>query len=100
MQLVNSSFAMPLCEPAAFHDLWQRIRAALPAGGRFSGQWYGVRDSWHGRPGMTFVAKDEAVALLEGLEIEMFDEEESDGVTPRGNAKHWHIFHVVARKPA
>jgi len=71
----------------------------LPPGGRFSGQWYGVRDSWHGRPGMTFLEKDEALALLKGFEVEMFEEEEADGVTPRGNAKHWHIFHVVARKP-
>src|SRR5215813_231973 len=40
LSLVNSSFAMPLCEPAAFDGLWRRIGAALPAGGRFSGQWY------------------------------------------------------------
>jgi tellurite methyltransferase len=99
VQLVNSSFAMPLCEPEAFRVLWERIREALPPGGRFSGQWYGVRDSWHGRPGMTFVDKDEARALLAGLDIEMFEEEEADGVTPRGNPKHWHIFHIVARKP-
>jgi tellurite methyltransferase len=98
VQLVNSSFAMPLCGPAAFHDLWTRIREALPSGGRFSGQWYGPRDSWFGRPGMTFLARDEALALLDGLEVEMFEEEEDDGVTPRGNAKHWHIFHIVARK--
>jgi tellurite methyltransferase len=95
---VNSSFAMPLCEPQAFHQLWDRIRDALPSGGRFSGQWYGPRDSWVGRPGMTFVRRDDALALLSGLDLEMFDEEEDDGVTPRGNAKHWHIFHIVARK--
>ncbi len=100
VQLVNSSFAMPLCEPEAFRVLWGRIREALPAGGRFSGQWYGVRDSWLGRPGMTFLERNEALALLDGLEIEMFEEEESDGVTPRGTPKHWHIFHIVARKPA
>ncbi len=99
VRLVNSSFAMPLCEPAAFHQLWERIREALPEGGRFSGQWYGPRDSWVGRPGMTFVSRDEAMAMLDGLELEMFEEEEADGVTPRGNAKHWHIFHIVARKP-
>jgi SAM-dependent methyltransferase len=99
VRLVNSSFAMPLCEPEAFHALWQRIREALPSGGRFAGQWYGVRDSWRGRPGMTFLDYDEARAMLAGLEVEMFEEEESDGVTPRGTAKHWHIFHVVARKP-
>jgi tellurite methyltransferase len=52
-----------------------------------------------GRPGMTFVGRDEALALLDGFELEMFEEEEADGVTPRGNAKHWHIFHIVARKP-
>jgi len=45
VRLVNSSFAMPLCEPEAFRALWERIREALPPGGRFSGQWYGVRDS-------------------------------------------------------
>ncbi|MCW5733812.1 MAG: class I SAM-dependent methyltransferase [Enhydrobacter sp.] len=98
VQLVNSSFAMPLCEPERFHDLWMRIREALPQGGRFSGQWYGKRDSWTGRAGMTFLDRDEALALLDGFDIEMFEEEEADGVTPRGNPKHWHIFHIVARK--
>jgi SAM-dependent methyltransferase len=98
LSLVNSSFAMPLCEPDAFHCLWSRIREALPAGGRFSGQWFGPRDSWVGRPGLTFVSRDEAMALLSGFELELFDEEEADGITPRGNHKHWHIFHIVARK--
>lgn len=98
VRLVNSSFAMPLCEPERFHELWTRIRDALPAGGRFSGQWYGPRDSWVGRPGITFLERDAALALLDGLDIEMFEEEEADGVTPRGTPKHWHIFHIVARK--
>ena len=98
VHLVNSSFAMPLCEPEAFRRTWERIREALPSGGRFSGQWYGPRDSWAGRPCMTFVSRDEALSLLQGFEVEMFDEEEADGDTPRGNAKHWHIFHIVAKK--
>lgn len=99
VHLVNSSFAMPLCEPGDFFRTWARIREALPSGGRFSGQWYGPRDSWIGRPGITFLSREEALAHLDGLQLEMFEEEESDGVTPRGNAKHWHIFHIVARKP-
>ncbi len=99
VRLVNSSFAMPLCEPVAFRRLWERIAEALPPGGRFSGQWYGPNDSWAGRPGLTFLARDEAMALLRGFEVEMFEEEETDGETRRGNSKHWHIFHVVARKP-
>ncbi len=36
--------------------------------------------------------------LLDGFELELFEEEEADSVTPRGNPKHWHIFHIVARK--
>jgi hypothetical protein len=98
VQLVNSSFALPLCEPEHFHALWTRIYEALPSGGRFSGQWYGPRDSWMGRPGMTFLDRDAALGLLVGFDVEMFEEEEADGTTPRGNAKHWHIFHIVARK--
>jgi SAM-dependent methyltransferase len=96
---LNSSFALPLCAPADFHHLWCDIRNGLLPGGRFSGQWYGERDSWAGRPGITFIARQEARELLDGLEIEMFEEEEVDRVTPRGNPKHWHIFHIVARKP-
>jgi SAM-dependent methyltransferase len=69
VSLVNSSFAMPLCEPAAFHDLWNRIREELPSGGRFSGQWYGPRDSWAG--GRADRRRDEALGLLDGLELEM-----------------------------
>jgi SAM-dependent methyltransferase len=98
VQLVNASFALPLCEPERFHEMWTRICEALPTGGRFSGQWYGPRDSWVGRPGITFLLRDEAMALLDGFEVEMFEEEEADSTTPRGKPKHWHIFHIVARK--
>ena len=99
VHLINSSFALPLCEAADFHRLWCDIRTSLLPGGRFSGQWYGERDSWVGRPGITFVTRPGARKLLEGLDIEMFEEEENDSVTPRGNPKHWHVFHIVARKP-
>jgi hypothetical protein len=53
VRLVNSSFAMPLCEPKDFTRYGAGIVEALAADGRFSGQWYGPRDSWAGRPGMT-----------------------------------------------
>lgn len=98
--LVNSSFALPLCSPDAFSALWQKIIDSLKPGGRFAGQIYGDRDSWAGRAGMTFHTRAEAEALLEGLEVELFEEEEDDSTTPRGEAKHWHVFHIVARKPA
>jgi len=47
---------------------------------------------------MTFHNRTEVESLLAGFEVERLDEEEDDSVTPRGEAKHWHIFHIVARR--
>ena len=96
--LVNASFSLPFCPPGAFPAFWQRIAAALRPGGRFAGQFFGPRDGWFGDPGITFLAESEVRALLAPFDIESFDEEEDDAETPRGVMKHWHIFHVVARK--
>ncbi|MDE2230384.1 MAG: class I SAM-dependent methyltransferase [Alphaproteobacteria bacterium] len=95
--LVNASFALPLCPAERFPELWARLRASLLPGGRFAGQLYGERDSWAERPGLTVHSRDAARALFDGWTVERFDEEETDAVTPRGEAKHWHIFNLVAR---
>jgi SAM-dependent methyltransferase len=97
--LVNASFALPLCPPETFSALWARITAALRPGGRFAGQLYGPRDGWAGRPGMTTHDRADVDRLLLGWQVELLDEEESDGSTARGTAKHWHVWHIVARQP-
>ena len=96
--LINSSFALPLCPPEAFGALWIRIVGGLRPGGRFAGQLYGDRDEWFGNPSLTFHTRSAAEALFAGFEIEFFREEEDDTLTPRGRPKHWHIFHVTARR--
>ena len=99
---INSSFALPLCPPRSFFPLWRRCVAALSAGGRFAGQFFGERDSWAdpetGKSGITFLSRRQAEDLLSGLEVEYFAEEEGCTTTPRGKTKHWHVFHVVAEK--
>jgi len=97
--LINSSFALPLVAPADFPDLWNGMLAALRPGGRIACQLYGDRDSWVGDPTITFFSREGVDALLNPLDVELFREEEDDSTTPRGRVKHWHIFHVVARKP-
>lgn len=97
--LVNAGFSLPLCPKEAFPGVWAKIVAALRPGGRFSGQLYGDRDSWAGNPTMTHLTREEVDACLADLIVEHLEEEEDDSVTPRGIAKHWHIFHIVARKP-
>jgi tellurite methyltransferase len=98
--LINASFALPLCAPDSFPALWRRIVDAIEPGGRFAGQLYGERDDWAERSGITTLRRDRAEGLLEDFAVELFDEEEEDSVTPRGRPKHWHIFHVVARRVA
>jgi tellurite methyltransferase len=97
--LVNSSFALPFCPPEHFADVWQRVRESIVAGGRFSGQLFGDRDGWVGTRDMTFHSRADAEAMLSGLELERFDEVEENGQTATGNAKHWHVFHVIAHRP-
>lgn len=97
--LINASFVLPLIEPQDFPDLWNGMLMALMPGGRVSCQLYGNRDSWTGRPGMTFFTREGVDAILNPLDVEYFREEEDDSTTPRGTPKHWHIFHIVARKP-
>ncbi|MBL6951380.1 MAG: class I SAM-dependent methyltransferase [Alphaproteobacteria bacterium] len=98
--LVNSSFALPLCPKADFLAMWRHIYDSLRPGGRFSGQLYGDRDQWFGDTSNSHFTLREVQDLLRAYEVELFREEETDSVTPRGTAKHWHIYHIVARKPA
>ncbi len=100
IDLVNASFSLFACEPSRFPALWEGIRAALRPGGRFAGQLLGPEDSWAGRKATLVVTRAELDRLCSGLGIEMLEEEQVDSVTPRGEAKHWHIWHLVLRKPA
>jgi SAM-dependent methyltransferase len=96
-ELVYAGYSLAFCASASFAGLWAAIRAALVPGGRFAGQLFGDRDSW-ANPDATFVSRSEAEGLLGGLELERFDEEERDGSSFVG-PKHWHLFHVIARRP-
>ena len=97
--LVNSSFALPLVPPARFAGLWRRLVDSLVPGGRVACQLFGDRDGWAGDATIAFHTRGEVDSLLAPLEVELLDEEEADSTTPRGTRKHWHLFHVVARKP-
>jgi len=95
--LVNSSFALPFCPPARFPELWGRIVDSIRPGGRFSGQLFGDRDEWAGS-GITAVTRAELDELLRPFEVERLEEVDEDGSTVTGERKHWHLYHVVARK--
>lgn len=96
--LVNASFALPFCPPAHLPGLWARIQAAIRPGGRFAGQFFGDRDSWAARADRTHHTHEEVVSLFAGFDIETLRIEERDDTPDVREPKHWHLFHVVARK--
>jgi hypothetical protein len=96
--LVNSSFALPFCPPYHLPALWERIVSSLARGGRFSGQLFGERDGWAQEPALSFQRRAEIEQMLHAFQLERFDEIEEDGKTAIGKPKHWHVFHIVARK--
>jgi len=108
VDLVNASFSLPFCEPSSFSALWQWIVDRLLPGGRFAGQFFGVDDEWNVPadrqaalampPARIFHTRAEVERLLEPFKIEHLEEVSRMGKTSTGQAKHWHVFHVVGRK--
>jgi len=96
--LVNSSFALPFCPPDRFPALCERIPSSLRRGGRFSGQLFGDRDGWAQDPALSFHRRADVEVMFQAFQVERFDEIEENGKTALGEPKHWHVFHIVARK--
>lgn len=98
VDLINASFSLPFCEPQSFPQLWNKIFSSLISGGRFCGQLFGDRDSWAGDSKMNFHTLSDINLLLKDFAVELLKEVDHPGRTALGDEKHWHIFHIVARK--
>jgi tellurite methyltransferase len=85
--------------PDRFDEVFDRVKRALRPGGIFVGQFFGVHDQWNvpGRA-ITFFTREQAEERLRGLEVIEFQEEDADSFTADGSPKHWHVFHILARK--
>ncbi len=114
-ELVNASFSLVFVErQAVLDDLVRRIYTALVPGGRFAGHLLGPNDSWvrddrvrdnvvrdnvvQDKGPVVGLDRAELVALLRGFHLEHLEEEEDDTITPKGEAKHWHLWHINAVK--
>lgn len=100
MDLTVSSFALPFCPPERFLSLWAAIVARTRPGGLIACQLLGPDDGFAARPDVTILARPEVEAMLAPLRVELLEEERADALLPDGRAKHWHIHHLVARRPA
>ncbi len=99
--LISAQFALPFMPKERFATVFGRLKAALAPGGVFAGQFFGVHDQWNTPDrAMTFLTRAEAEALLTDLEVIELTEEDADGHVADGSPKHWHIFHILARRPS
>jgi tellurite methyltransferase len=96
--IASAMFALPFTGPADFVSVFTKIKDSLKTEGVFCGQFFGVNDEWSKNPKMTFHNEAQAKDLLDGLEIISFKEIEEDSTTANGTPKHWHIFHIIAKK--
>jgi hypothetical protein len=96
--LIHSSYALPYCPPEHFDRVWSAVRAALRPGGVLACQLFGPHDDAFGEPDVTFHSEDAVRGLIDGLEVLRWVEEDAEGQSFTG-PRHWHVFHVVARRP-
>ena len=96
--LVNASFSLPFCTPEHWDRVWTLVSGAVKPGGRFAGQIFGDRDTWASIPDRSHFPRSALDAMFSGFNLELLREDESDSTDSAGNAKHWHVYHIVARK--
>lgn len=96
--LVVASVSLQFLDAAAYAGVFERITAALPAGGRFAGYLYGDRDEAADDPAYTCPSAEAIRGHLAGFEVEHWSEREEDGHMALGDAHHLHLVEVVARR--
>ncbi|MFN8220515.1 MAG: methyltransferase domain-containing protein [Fimbriimonadales bacterium] len=92
-----AGFSLFFLEPPAFDKFWRRLVAAIRPGGLFAGQFLGPNDDWVSR-GYSVHSRAQIDELFRDFEVLHLEEAERDGETAMKTPKHWHVFHVVARK--
>jgi len=95
--LIYSGYALPYVHPTDFPAVWAAIRGAMTPGAILAVQLFGDHDSYFGEDDWNFHTEEEARALVDGLDIVQFEVEDADGMAA-GGPKHWHVFHIIARR--
>lgn len=96
--LIYAGYSLPYQPADSFDRVWGQIRSALRPGGVLAVHLFGERDEWAGTEGMTFLPAMTAEAMLAGLRVTRFEEEDARGPAHSGE-KHWHVYHVLAMRP-
>lgn len=96
--LAAAMFSLPFNRPETFNNVFSSIKQSLVPGGVFCGQFFGINDTWANKETMTFHTKQQVEELFEDMDVIQLNEKEENGRTAAGISKHWHVFHVIAKK--
>ncbi len=101
VDFIYAAYALPFCKKEQFGKAWAQIKNHLVVNGRFAGHFFGLNYrgfSSKEMEEMTFLKREDVLELLQGFEIEYFQEREEDGLSGTGKSIHSHVFEVIARK--
>jgi len=99
--VIHAGFSLPFTTRDEFDAIWSAIGKALRPAGIFIGQLFGVNDTWARDPDrreLTAFTREEVHGLLNDYSVEHLEEVDRDGTTSTGTEKHWHVFHIIARR--
>ena len=99
--LVNAQFSLPFISPADFTATVQRLRDSVRPGGVMAATFFGKHDEWNVEgTELTFSTRTDIEELFHDWDVIELTEVEEDGRVATGAPKHWHVYHLIARRSA
>ena len=103
MELPSADFiwaglSLPFVNPQVFPVVWSAIVKALKPGGRFAGDFFGVRDEWRNEADMTFHTSKNLRELFRPLRLEYFMSELGLRPTATLGLKQSHAFAAIVSR--
>ncbi|HRK21153.1 MAG TPA: class I SAM-dependent methyltransferase [Fimbriimonadaceae bacterium] len=95
--VIVAGFSLFFLDQERLKSVWPRLVQSLKPGGLFAGQFLGPHDEWADK-GHALVDSSQLRSMLSEFDLLHFEEVDREGTTSVGKPKHWHVFHVVARK--
>jgi SAM-dependent methyltransferase len=97
--LVNAQNSLPFIGPEQFAMTVQRLRDSVRPNGVLAATFFGKRDEWNvAGTNLTFSTRAEIEELFHDWDVIELTEVEEDGRVATGAPKHWHLYHLIARR--
>ena len=99
--LVNAQFSLPFIPRGQFEVTVRRLRDSVRQGGVMAATFFGMHDAWNSPDTeLNFSTQADVERLFIDFDLVELTEVDEDGHTADGSPKHWHVFHLIARRPA